>query len=137
MTPRPSRSREQSVSLMASTTTAPIIVLPIIAEPCCESWDQMTGGSRVRRCTQCDHVVHNLAVLSLEEIAQLFAQPGPLPCMRVTTREDGTLITTEPRVKLLRAHLLAATAISTAMAFGAASAQSVGKAGDLGRHSRQ
>jgi hypothetical protein len=64
----------------------------------------MTGDDRIRRCPSCNKDVYNVTLLRRRELNQLIAKAeGPLPCVRAYRRPDGTLVTRDCTVTLLRA----------------------------------
>ena len=66
-----------------------------IASPCSASWDAMTGDDRKRFCAMCGKDVFNLSALTTAEGLALLAGPGPLPCLQLHRRADGTTITAD------------------------------------------
>ncbi|HJW33749.1 MAG TPA: hypothetical protein VJ505_10330 [Holophagaceae bacterium] len=66
-----------------------------IASPCDASWADMTGDDRQRLCAQCDKHVYNVAQLTSTEVLALFEAQGPLPCLRLWRRADGTVLTAD------------------------------------------
>lgn len=94
-------------------------ILPTIANPCSQSWEEMPGTARVRHCAACNQDVVNTAALSSAEIARLLK--GPLPCLRIARFDDGTLVTTEPAARPL--PRIAAGLLTAAMALSSAAAQ--------------
>ncbi len=66
-----------------------------IASPCDASWADMTGDDRQRLCAQCDKHVYNVAKLTSAEVLALFEARGPLPCLRLWRRADGTVLTAD------------------------------------------
>jgi hypothetical protein len=64
----------------------------------------MTGDERVRRCPSCNKNVYNVTLMRRRELDQLIAETeGALPCVRAYRRPDGTLVTRDCMVPLLRA----------------------------------
>lgn len=66
-----------------------------IASPCDAAWADMTGDDRQRLCAQCDKHVYNVANLRETEVMALFEAKGPLPCLRLWRRADGTVLTAD------------------------------------------
>ena len=98
----------------------PILQIPVIAEPCNQSWEHMPGSARVRHCVSCDQDVVNLAAMSSAEIAVLLQ--GPVPCLRVARQDDGSLVTLEPPT-LRSLPRVAAGFLTAALSVGTAAAQ--------------
>lgn len=71
-----------------------------IASPCDAAWADMRGDDRQRRCAQCDKHVYNVAKLTTAEVMALFEAQGPLPCLRLWRRADGTVLTADCPVGL-------------------------------------
>lgn len=71
-----------------------------IATPCDAAWADMSGDDRRRLCAQCDKHVYNVAKLSSAEVLALFEAQGPLPCLRLWRRADGTVLTADCPVGL-------------------------------------
>lgn len=99
-----------------------------VVKSCGESWESMPGDARTRHCARCDRDVINLATMTPRQIDALLAKPGPLPCMRAVTLQDGSLLAAEeiraPRFpKLLAAAACSLAAISSASVSATASAQ--------------
>jgi protocatechuate 3,4-dioxygenase beta subunit len=68
----------------------------IVASPCSESWDAMSGDERSRFCASCRRTVHDFRFLSPREIeARLQASRGHL-CARLTRDAAGRLLTADP-----------------------------------------
>lgn len=67
----------------------------IIAAPCSEKWEDMTGDDRARLCAKCDlHVVNTFMLTDEEVLAALEkVHKGERICMRIYKRKDGTFMT--------------------------------------------
>lgn len=67
----------------------------MIAAPCSEKWDDMTGDDRARLCAKCDLHVVNTFMLTDEEVLATLARvhKGERVCMRIYRRPDGTFMT--------------------------------------------
>ncbi len=65
----------------------------MIAAPCSMGWDEMQGDDRVRLCGGCNKNVYNTSAMTASEVSKLLSKDGPLPCLRIYRRADGTLIT--------------------------------------------
>lgn len=66
-----------------------------VASPCDAAWEAMEGDGPVRRCHRCEKNVYDIAGLSTEEAVSLIEREGPIPCMRLHRRADGTVITAD------------------------------------------
>lgn len=77
--------------------TPPLAMLPRlrVASPCDESWNEMVGDERVRRCTRCERDVYNLSGFTRVEAEALLSQSGEAPCVRFYRRADGTIMTSD------------------------------------------
>ena len=75
----------------------PLALLPRlrIASPCEESWNEMVGDERTRRCTRCERDVYNLSGFTRGEAEALLSQSGEAPCVRFYRRADGTIMTSD------------------------------------------
>lgn len=65
----------------------------MIAAPCSMSWEEMKGDERVRLCGGCNKNVYNTSAMTASEVSKLLSKDGPLPCLRIYRRADGTLVT--------------------------------------------
>lgn len=65
----------------------------MIAAPCSMGWEEMHGDERVRLCGGCNKNVYNTSAMTADEVSTLLSKEGPLPCLRLYRRADGTLIT--------------------------------------------
>ncbi|HLK92181.1 MAG TPA: hypothetical protein VKZ18_19970 [Polyangia bacterium] len=75
-----------------------------IATPCATDWEGMKGDARVRRCSSCDKDVYSTKALTRAELERLITErEGPLPCMRIYRRPDGTVVTRDCLGPLQRA----------------------------------
>ncbi len=75
------------------STHLPIVI--DIPEPCPESWSNMVGSDRERRCDRCEKQIHNLSELSRAEIAELVTRENV--CITLEVKPNGELVTAEPR----------------------------------------
>jgi hypothetical protein len=65
-----------------------------IAVACNVDWNAMVGGDRARFCGQCCQTVYNVQRLRPREVADLLERHGErMPCLRLFTRPDGTVVT--------------------------------------------
>ncbi len=87
-----------------------------VASPCSESWAKMEGDDRQRFCNRCQLNVYNLSVLSLREQEELVLRTEGKLCGRLYTRPDGTAMTRDCPVGLLRVRMRLAAGVTTATA---------------------
>jgi hypothetical protein len=74
-----------------------------VAKPCPASWEAMVGDDRVRRCELCQLNVYNISELTRPEAEALVARSeGTRLCVRFFRREDGTVLTQDCPVGVLR-----------------------------------
>jgi hypothetical protein len=73
-----------------------------IAAPCPASWEAMKGDDRVRFCAACGKDVYNLSALPRVEAEQLLAERGGSICKTLYLRADGTVITADCPVGVVR-----------------------------------
>jgi hypothetical protein len=112
---QPSSAREPSQSL-------PRLEDVRIAAPCSASWDAMKGDERVRFCEACGKNVYNLSALPRREAEQLLADTGGAICKQLYKRADGTVITADcpvgvvRRLRVRRVFALATSAGALALA---------------------
>jgi hypothetical protein len=111
----------------------------LVASPCDVPWDSMEGDDRMRHCKSCDRFVHDLSAMTRDEVDAFLASAklgsGPMPCVSLYQRADGTILTADCPVgssrrkrALLASTLgtgLAAVLAFTALAFMALDAQPV------------
>lgn len=68
-----------------------------ITRPCAMRWEDLPGDLRRRHCARCDRDVWDLSELTADEGEALLARsPGlgvPRPCVLLTRRADGTVLT--------------------------------------------
>lgn len=88
----------------------PLVRPPALSFSCAESWDDMPGDDRVRRCARCDADVHNLSALSFGEALAVVLRRGPT-CVRFKLDPRGGL------------QLAARAAVAAAALTGAAHAE--------------
>jgi hypothetical protein len=73
-----------------------------VASPCPADWDRMIGDERARFCGQCELNVYNLSTMSTLEAESLIARTEGRLCVRYYRRKDGSIITQDCPVGLLR-----------------------------------
>ena len=87
----------------------------LVASPCDVPWTSMVGDDRLRHCAACKKDVHNLSAMTRDEIDAFLARAGatgPMPCISLFQRADGTVLTADCPVGIRRRRarsLLAAT----------------------------
>lgn len=74
-----------------------------LATPCEAKWDDMIGDDRNRLCQACDKDVHDLTVMSADEIAA-FLGDNPDACVRIYQRADAKVMRQDCPVGLRRAR---------------------------------
>lgn len=94
-----------------------------VASPCSASWETMNGDDRVRFCELCNLHVYNIAQLTRNEAASLFANTKGRICARLYRRTDGTIITKDCPVGLRairrRVATLTGAIFATVLSLGA------------------
>ena len=71
-----------------------------VAAPCNVGWENMTGGERVRFCSQCSLNVYNLSGMTKSAAERLVVQAEGRLCVRFYRRADGTILTKDCPVGL-------------------------------------
>jgi hypothetical protein len=66
-----------------------------VAIPCTESWEQMAGNDRVRFCSKCKKMVHDISRLTSAEALDLLKDESRKPCVRLYRRPDGRVLTAD------------------------------------------
>lgn len=89
----------------------------LIASPCTEKWESMTGDERVRHCARCRLNVYDVKELTEVEVRALFSKNEGKMCGRVFRRPDGTVLTKDCPTGLaaVRRKALVAVAMTLAM----------------------
>ncbi len=62
----------------------------------------MQGDDRERFCGQCEKSVYNVSAMSRSEAEALLQGPAELPCVRFYQRTDGTILTADCPVGVVR-----------------------------------
>lgn len=62
---------------------------------CRSRWEDMPGSDAVRRCGRCERDVHDLAHMTRDELATLFARADETPGVRLSRRPDGRVVMAE------------------------------------------
>lgn len=87
-------------------TSAPLFI-PLesirVASPCDADWNAMHGDDRARFCPSCAKNVYNLSALTKVEAEALLLEKEGKLCVRYFQRPDGTLLTQDCPIGLLRA----------------------------------
>jgi hypothetical protein len=73
-----------------------------IPVPCPQYLGRMRSDERTRHCALCGKNVHNLAMMSSDEVVALIKQSDGELCGLITRRSDGTLVTSDRRSKQSR-----------------------------------
>ncbi len=95
-----------------------------IASPCPALWEDMEGDDRARFCGLCRLNVYNISEMSREEAAALIVEKQGNVCVQIHRRADGTILTRDCPVGLLRLRQAAlrgfgAVAATVVMVLGA------------------
>jgi len=84
-----------------------------VEKPCDADWQSMRpapeAGASARFCEHCQKSVHDLSALTEQEAAEVLARPEA-PCVRYTSRPDGTIVHARSRRRLSALAGLLATA---------------------------
>jgi hypothetical protein len=97
---------------MSRSIALPLLDRVGVASPCHARWEEMTGDERVRHCSACDQRVHNISGMTRDEAeALLRASAGEGMCIRLYRRSDGTILTADCPVGLMRARVAARRAL--------------------------
>jgi hypothetical protein len=83
-------------------TRLPLLDRVSIATPCPADWDSMTGDERSRFCALCQKNVYNIASMTAEEAEAFLRGAGGEACLRLYRRADGTVLTSDCPVGVLR-----------------------------------
>jgi hypothetical protein len=59
-------------------------------KPCTEQWDDMRPNGCNRHCARCDHIIHDLSRLTLDEAEALLASNDRV-CVRAEVASDGVV----------------------------------------------
>jgi len=78
----------------------------MIAAPCNVDWETMLGTGSVKVCRHCNLNVYNTSLMTRQEVADLLSADGPLPCVQLYRRHDGTLVTENCPIGLRRVRNL-------------------------------
>jgi hypothetical protein len=104
----------------ANTATA-LLERTVVASPCSESWEGMSGDDRARFCARCGKNVFNLSAMARDE-AERFLVENTGACFRLYRRADGTVLTSDCPVGISQKRRLAVLRHATAIALGLAAA---------------
>ncbi len=103
-----------------------------ISEPCCESWNEMTGDEIRRHCDLCDKDVVNLSEMTREEALE-FLRTTPGPCVRYIYADSGHVIFLHPQIRRQRRglrHLLGSAALVVPLLFATAACDATPDGGE-------
>jgi hypothetical protein len=89
------RDAEDAIGRKRAKVPLPLLARVEIASPCHARWEDMTGDARVRHCVSCDKQVFDLSEMTTVEAESLLSRDGPLACVRLHRRADGTVITSD------------------------------------------
>ena len=81
---------------MSNNNRLPLDVIQV-AEPCPESWEDMSGDDRVRYCAGCRKHVYNLSAMTRTEAERLVCEGAGSLCVRFARSETGQVRTLEYR----------------------------------------
>lgn len=73
-----------------------------IAKPCSANWADMSGDERTRFCKSCEKNVYDLRFMTREEAEALLRSKGEA-CVRMARRADGTVVTSDCPVGVVKA----------------------------------
>lgn len=89
------REAEDAVGRKRAKVPLPLLSRVEIASPCHARWDEMTGDARVRHCASCDKDVYDLSEMTTADAEALLSREGPMACVRMHRRADGTVLTSD------------------------------------------
>jgi hypothetical protein len=89
-----------------------------IAKPCSASWGEMSGDEQRRFCGACKKNVYNVAGMTEREVRELITRSEVLPCLRLTRRADGRVLTRDCPVGVARFRQKAFLGAMACLAFG-------------------
>lgn len=88
-----------------------------VAKPCQRDWSKMTGDDRTRFCTDCKLNVYDLSAMTTEEARELIREKeGGELCVRFYQRADGTVLTKDCPVGVVRRKRTVLAAAGAALA---------------------
>ena len=73
-----------------------------VASPCHADWNMMDGNERVKLCGSCQKNVYNLSEMTRFDAEELLAQHEGNLCVRYYQRADGTIMTQDCPVGLVK-----------------------------------
>ena len=88
----------------------------VIETPCSVGWGAMNGDDKKRFCSQCQKNVYNLSAMSDVEAANVLnlnGQDKRRPCVYITRRDDGSIVTDNCPVQLRKYRTRMAVACLT------------------------
>ena len=94
-----------------------------VADPCTESWDEMTGNDSVRFCSHCSKDVNNISAMSRKEAARLVRKSGGRLCVRYRTDPKTRSPIFGEKISAFARHGVAAGAIGASILAAGAYAQ--------------
>jgi hypothetical protein len=108
-----------------SKTAMALLERTVVASPCSESWEGMSGDDRARFCAKCGRSVFNLSAMARDE-AERFLVENTGACLRLYRRADGTVLTSDCPVGSRQKRRLAVLRSATVIALGVAAGAAVG-----------
>ena len=73
----------------------PLLQELLVASPCSERWDAMTGDDRMRFCGKCQQHVYDLSEMTSAEAEGFLRARAGSACVRFFRRADGTVLTAD------------------------------------------
>ena len=107
-----------------SKTAMALLERTVVASPCSESWEGMSGDDRARFCARCGKNVFNLSAMARDE-AERFLVENTGACLRLYRRADGTVLTSDCPIGGRQKRRLAVLRNLTAIALGVAAGTAV------------
>jgi hypothetical protein len=86
-----------------------------VVTPCEVPWSSMKGTGPVRFCGRCEKNVYDVARLGADEVLALVERTEGGPCLRLTYRADGTVVTGDCWAALRRARRRGLVALAAAL----------------------
>jgi hypothetical protein len=94
-----------------------------VADPCNESWDEMTGNDRVRFCSHCSKNVNNISAMTLSEAERLVRKSRGKLCVRYRTDPKTNAPIFTKRMASIARHGAAAGVLGASLLSAGAYAQ--------------
>ena len=88
--------------------------------PCSRSWDEMTGGEKLRFCANCAKDIHNISAMTRKEARKLLSESKENLCIRIEKDADGKIKTLKRQLHQITRHApIAASVLSASLTFSA------------------